>query len=146
MPRLIINKSLSGSDESTYSENFSMPWPLTGTMRHPDLLSPRFLNISNILPYDFSSSPKFPPWPKNNQTLCVPSPLWHFRINFVVFLQMLRRSFGCAPSWFVLYLLARCRKSAEFSCLAYPEAGGNVFFRNICEFIATHTTSSPGET
>ena len=138
--------SLSGSDESTYSENCSMPWPLTGTMRNPDLLSPTFLHTPNILPSDFSHSPKLPPWPKNNQTLTFPSPPWHFRINFVIFLQTFRRCFGSAPSWFVLHLLARCRKCPEFSCLSYPEVGGNVFFRNVCEFIATLTTSNPGET
>jgi len=78
--------SLSGSDESTFSENCSIPWPLTGTKRHTDLLSPRFLHIPNILPSDFSP-PKFPPTPKNNQTLAVPSASSHFRIC-VFFLKL----------------------------------------------------------
>jgi len=44
-------------------------------MRHPYLLSPRFLHILDILPFDFSPYPKLPSTPKNNQTLAVPSYL-----------------------------------------------------------------------
>ena len=75
---------LSGSDESTYSELCSMPWPPTGTMRHLDLLSPRSLHIPNTFPSDFCPSPKLLSTPKNNQTVALPYPLWYFRISFVV--------------------------------------------------------------
>jgi hypothetical protein len=93
-----------------------MPWLSSGTMHHPNLLSPRFLHIPNNLPSDFSLSPKLTPTPKNNQTLAAPFPTWHFRICFVFFPHELRRFFGPALSWSLLHLLARCRESLEFSC------------------------------
>jgi hypothetical protein len=60
----------------------------------------------------------------------------HLDIKFHCFFpQTFSRFFGPAPSWSGLHLLARCGKSPELSYLSYPEAGGNVFLRNVCEII-----------